>query len=170
MLYSEMDPKPLFSEYRSKKYPVTDHFILEHQKFQAEYAAGIVCFALVVGYFQLLDHVISAYGLVFFLILVYAAVNFISLLFMDAVTVEIRVSPFGLSFHSLWQVLREQKPHRMLRILNLKRSPDILHVTTDDRILILRRKDWPKFDDLAKDLEEAHENGFKERYRVFRHD
>ncbi len=163
-----MDPQPLYSEYRSRRFPVTSSFFLEHQKFQAEYAALAITGALVVGYFQLLDHRLSGYGLIFLVFATYMVVNAISVLIMDTVIVELYVSPVGISFHSLLQVVRGTRPERILRILNVKHLPDAVQITTDDRTLTFRRRDWPKFDDLVADLEDSHENGFRERYRVFR--
>lgn len=163
-----MDPRPLYSEYRSRRFPATSSFLLEHQKFQAEYAALAITATLVIGYFQLLDNQLSGYGLIFLVFAVYMLVNALTIMIMDMVIVELYVSPVGISFHSLLQVVRGTRPERILRILNIKILPDAVQITTDDRTLIFRRKDWPKFDDLVADLQDSHENGFRERYRVFR--
>ena len=159
---------PVYSEYRSKHYPTSSSFLIEHQKFQANYAAMVVTAALVTGYFHLLDNQLSGYGLVMFVIIVYMVVNAVTVIIMDTVFVRIVVTPYGLGYSTLLQVLREESADRILRILNIKVSSDAIHVTTDDRIITFKRSDWPRFDDLVDDIILAHENGFKERYRVFR--
>jgi hypothetical protein len=159
---------PVYSEYRSKRYPATTNFFIEHQKFQANYAAGFVTAALVTGYFHLLDNQLSGFGLVLFMFIVYMVVNAVTVVIMDTVMVRIVVTPYGLGYSTLLQVLREESADRILRILNLKVSNDAIHVTTDDRIITFKRSDWPRFDDLVDDMTAAHENGYKERYRVFR--
>ena len=159
---------PLYSEYRSKRYPATSSFFLEHQKFQANYASVVMTVALVTGYFHLLDHQLSGYGLVLFVAIVYVIVNAVSLIIMDTVMVRVVVTPYGLGYTTLLQVLRDTSNDRILRILNLKVAQNAVQVTTDDRIITLKRSEWPRFDDLVDDLIDAHENGYRERYRVFR--
>ncbi len=162
------DDGPVYSEYRSKRYPTSTNFLLEHQKFQANYAAAVVTAALVIGYFHLLDNQLSGFGLVFFVFMVYMVVNAITVIIMDTVMVRVVVTPYGLGYSTLLQVVRDESADRILRILNIKASNDVVHVTTDDRIITFRRSDWPRFDDLVDDVIAAHENGYRERYRVFR--
>jgi hypothetical protein len=162
------DVGPVYSEYRSKRYPTTTTFFVEHQKFQANYAAGFVTAALVTGYFHLLDNQISGYGLVLFVFIVYMVVNAVTVIIMDTVMVRIVVTPYGLGYSTLLQVVRDESADRILRILSLKVASDAIHVTTDDRIITFKRSDWPRFDDLVDDIVDAHENGYKERYRIFR--
>lgn len=162
------DDGPVYSEYRSKRYPATTSFFIEHQLFQANYAAGFVTAALVTGYFHLLDNQLSGFGLVLFVFIVYMVVNAVTVIIMDTVMVRIVVTPYGLGYSTLLQVVRDDAADRILRILSLKATSNAIHVTTDDRIITLKRSDWPRFDDLVDDLVEAHENGYKERYRVFR--
>lgn len=163
-----MDTHPLYTEYKSKRYPTTSSFLLEHQKFQADYAALAVTAALVAGYFQLLDHQLSGYGLVLFIFIVYMIINAVTIIFMDTVIVRLTITPVGLGFSTLLQVLKGDKNDRILRILNIKPGPDSVQITTDDRVLTFKRSDWPRFDDLINDLIATHENGYREKYRVFR--
>jgi hypothetical protein len=162
------DDGPVYTEYRSRRYPDSTNFFLEHQKFQANYAAAVVTAALVTGYFHLLDNQLSGYGLVLFVFIVYMVVNAVTVIIMDTEMVRIVVTPYGLGYSTLLQVVREESADRILRILSLKVARDAIHVTTDDRIITFKRADWPRFDDLVDDIIEAHENGYKERYRVFR--
>jgi len=99
---------------------------------------------------------------------VYMVVNAITVIIMDTVMVRVVVTPYGLGYSTLLQVVRDESADRILRILNIKASNDVVHVTTDDRIITFRRSDWPRFDDLVDDVIAAHENGYRERYRVFR--
>lgn len=55
------DDAPVYSEYRCKRYPAKTSFFIEHQNFQANYAAGFVTAALVMGYFHLLDNQLSGF-------------------------------------------------------------------------------------------------------------
>ncbi len=162
------DSSPVYSEYRSKRYPTSSSFFIEHQKFQANYAAAVVTTALVTGYFHLLDNQLSGYGLVMFVFIVYMVVNAVTVIIMDTVMVRIVVTPYGLGYSTLLQVVKDESADRILRILSIKVANDAIHVTTDDRIITFKRSDWPRFDDLVDDIVEAHENGHKERYRVFR--
>jgi len=162
------DDGPVYSEYRSKGYPDTTSFFMEHQKFQANYAAAVVTTALITGYFHLLDNQLTGYGLVLFVFIVYMIVNAVTVIIMDTVMVRIVVTPYGLGYSTLLQVVREESADRILRILSLKVANDAIQVTTDDRIITFKRADWPRFDDLVDDIVDAHENGYKERYRVFR--
>ncbi len=162
------DSGPVYSEYRSKKYPLSTSFFIEHQKFQANYAAAVVTAALVTGYFHLLDNQLSGYGLVLFVFVVYMVVNAVTVIIMDTVMVRIVVTPYGLGYSTLLQVVKDESADRILRILSLKVANDVIHVTTDDRIITFKRADWPRFDDLVDDIVDAYENGYKERYRVFR--
>src|SRR5690606_29267284 len=159
---------PLYTEYKSKRFPTTSSFLLEHQKFQADYAALAVTAALVAGYFQLLDHQLSGYGLVLFIFIVYMIINAVTIIFMDTVIVRLTITPVGLGFSTLLQVLKGDKDDRILRILNIKPGTDAVQITTDDRVLTFKRSDWPRFDDLINDLIATHENGYREKYRVFR--
>jgi hypothetical protein len=161
-------PEQLYSEYRSKKYPSSTSFLLEHQKFQANYASIVISMGLLTGYFQLLDHQLSGYGLIFFVFLIYMGVNTVTFFLMDTVFVRIVINPVGLTANTLSQVLRSSAPDRALRIMNLKASPDAVQITTDDRIITLKRSDWPKFDELLDDLQDAYDHGFAEKYKVFR--
>jgi len=158
----------LYSEYRSRKYPTSSSYLLEHQKFQANYASIVISMGLLTGYFQLLDHQLSGFGLIVFVFLVYMAVNTVTFFLMDTVFVRIVIHPVGLTANTLSQVLSSSVPDRALRIMNLKQSPDVVQITTDDRVITLKRSDWPQFDELLEDLKDAHENGFLEKYRVFR--
>jgi type II secretory pathway component GspD/PulD (secretin) len=159
---------PVYSEYRSKRYPTSLSFFLEHQKFQANYAAAVVTAALVTGYFHLLDNQLSGYGLVLFVFCAYMVVNAVTVIIMDTVMVRIVVTPYGLGYSTLLQVVKDETADRILRILNIKVGNDAIHVTTDDRVITFKRSDWPRFDDLVDDIVAAYENGFRERYRVFR--
>jgi len=87
---------------------------------------------------------------------------------MDTVIVRLTITPVGLGFSTLLQVLKGDKNDRILRILNIKPGPDSVQITTDDRVLTFKRSDWPRFDDLINDLIATHENGYREKYRVFR--
>jgi hypothetical protein len=82
--------------------------------------------------------------------------------------VRIVVTPYGLGYSTLLQVVKDETADRILRILNIKVGNDAIHVTTDDRVITFKRSDWPRFDDLVDDIVAAYENGFRERYRVFR--
>lgn len=158
----------LYTEYRSKKFPGSTSYLLEHQKFQANYASFVISLALLTGYFQLLDHQISGFGLIFFVFLVYMVVNAVTFFLMDTVFVRIVINPVGLTANTLSQVLNSSTPDRALRIMNLKQSPDSIQITTDDRVITLKRSEWSKFDELVDDLKGAHENGNAAKYKVFR--
>jgi hypothetical protein len=165
---STRQPEQLYSEYRSKKYPSSTSYFLEHQKFQANYASFVISMALLTGYFQLLDNQLSGYGLIVFIILVYMIVNMVTYFLMDTVFVRIVINPVGLTANTLSNVLSSSAPDRALRIMGLKMDSDAVQISTDDRLIILKRADWPKFDELLDDLKVAHENGFTEKYKVFR--
>lgn len=165
---STQKSEQLYSEYRSKKYPTSSSYLFEHQKFQANYASVVISMALLTGYFQLLDQQLSGFGLIFFVFLVYMAVNLVTYFLMDTVFVRIVINPVGLTANTLSQVLSSSSPDRALRIMNLKASPEAVQITTDDRIITLKRSDWPKFDELLDDLQNAYDNGSAEKYRVFR--
>jgi hypothetical protein len=165
---SLMPYEQLYTEYRSKKFPVTTSFFLEHQKYQANYASIVISLGLLAGYFQLLDHQLSGYGLVLFVFLLYMTVNLVTFFLMDTVFVRIVINPVGLTANTLSQVLSSTTPDRALRIMHVKQSPDTIQITTDDRIITLKRSDWPRFDELVDDLKLAHENGNATKYKVFR--
>lgn len=124
------DDAPVYSEYRCKRYPAKTSFFIEHQNFQANYAAGFVTAALVKGYFHLLDNQLSGFGLVLFVFIVYMVINVVTVIIMDTVMVRIVITPYGLGYstHTKTPVKRDigfldKFISRVLPISNIHRLP-----------------------------------------------